>query len=185
MTVGQNLAFPVKNRAVPRHEIDARVKEIADLLDLTPYLGRKATRLTADARQKIWLGRGLVRSDVAAVLFDEPLTVIDPELKWQLRSKLKALHRELDLTMIYVTHDQTEALTFADTVVVMHDGRVVQSGTPAELFDKPAHTFVGYFIGSPGMKILPPLVQGRQPRIDGRALGLAPSDSGPPARRLS
>ncbi len=100
-----------------------------------------------------------MRSDVAAVLFDEPLTVIDPELKWQLRSKLKALHRELDLTMIYVTHDQTEALTFADTVVVMHDGRVVQSGTPAELFDKPAHTFVGYFIGSPGMNIVPAEVQ--------------------------
>ena len=135
------------------------MKQIADLLDLTPYLNRKATRLTADAKQKISLGRGLVRSDVAAVLFDEPLTVIDPELKWQLRSKLKALHRELDLTMIYVTHDQTEALTFADTVVVMHDGRVVQSGTPAELFDKPAHTFVGYFIGSPGMNIVPAQVE--------------------------
>ena len=159
MTVGQNLAFPLKNRGVPKAEIDARVAEIADLLDLTPYLNRKATRLTADAKQKISLGRGLVRSDVAAVLFDEPLTVIDPELKWQLRSKLKALHRELDLTMIYVTHDQTEALTFADTVVVMHDGRVVQSGTPAELFDKPAHTFVGYFIGSPGMNIVPAEVQ--------------------------
>ena len=155
MTVRQNLAFPLKNRGVPQAEIDARVAEIADLLDLTPYLWRKATRLTADAKQKISLGRGLVRSDVAAVLFDEPLTVIDPELKWQLRSKLKALHRALDLTMIYVTHDQTEALTFADTVVVMHDGRVVQSGTPAELFDKPAHTFVGYFIGSPGMNIVP------------------------------
>jgi glycerol transport system ATP-binding protein len=151
MTVQENLAFPLKNRGLPKAEIDARVAEIADLLDLTPYLLRKATRLTADAKQKISLGRGLVRSDVAAVLFDEPLTVIDPELKWQLRSKLKALHRTLDLTMIYVTHDQTEALTFADTVVVMHDGRVVQSGTPAELFDKPAHTFVGYFIGSPGM----------------------------------
>ena len=155
MTVGENLAFPLKNRGVPKPEIDARVAEIARLLDLTPYLARKATRLTADAKQKISLGRGLVRSDVAAVLFDEPLTVIDPELKWQLRSKLKALHRELDLTMIYVTHDQTEALTFADTVVVMHDGRVVQSGTPAELFDKPEHTFVGYFIGSPGMNIVP------------------------------
>src|SRR5215470_6228118 len=134
MTVGQNLAFPLKNRGVAPDEIVKRVKQIADLLDLSPYLNRKATRLTADAKQKISLGRGLVRSDVAAVLFDEPLTVIDPELKWQLRSKLKALHRELDLTMIYVTHDQTEALTFADTVVVMHDGRVVQSGTPAELF---------------------------------------------------
>jgi len=172
MTVGQNLAFPLKNRGVPKAEIDARVKQIADLLDLTPYLGRKATRLTADAKQKISLGRGLVRSDVAAVLFDEPLTVIDPELKWQLRSKLKALHRELDLTMIYVTHDQTEALTFADTVVVMHDGRVVQSGTPAELFDKPAHTFVGYFIGSPGMNIVPAAVSGQEARIDGHVIGL-------------
>ena len=172
MTVGQNLAFPLKNRGVPKAEIDARVKEIADLLDLTPYLDRKATRLTADAKQKISLGRGLVRSDVAAVLFDEPLTVIDPELKWQLRSKLKALHRELDLTMIYVTHDQTEALTFADTVVVMHDGRVVQSGTPAELFDKPAHTFVGYFIGSPGMNIVPAAVSGHEARIDGHIIGL-------------
>ncbi|WP_407159152.1 ABC transporter ATP-binding protein [Bradyrhizobium sp. STM 3557] len=172
MTVGQNLAFPLRNRGVPKAEIDKRVAEIARLLDLTPDLSRKATRLTADAKQKISLGRGLVRSDVAAVLFDEPLTVIDPELKWQLRSKLKALHRELDLTMIYVTHDQTEALTFADTVVVMHDGRVVQSGTPAELFDKPAHTFVGYFIGSPGMNIIAAEVSGRQARIEGRTIAL-------------
>jgi glycerol transport system ATP-binding protein len=172
MTVGENLAFPLKNRGVPKAEVEARVKQIADLLDLTPNLDRKATRLTADAKQKISLGRGLVRSDVAAVLFDEPLTVIDPELKWQLRSKLKALHRELDLTMIYVTHDQTEALTFADTVVVMHDGRVVQSGTPAELFDKPEHTFVGYFIGSPGMNIVPAKVNGHAAHIDGHVIGL-------------
>jgi glycerol transport system ATP-binding protein len=172
MTVGQNLAFPLKNRGVPKAEIEARVAEIARLLDLTPDLKRKATRLTADAKQKISLGRGLVRSDVAAVLFDEPLTVIDPELKWQLRSKLKALHRDLDLTMIYVTHDQTEALTFADTVVVMHDGRVVQTGTPAELFEKPAHTFVGYFIGSPGMNIVPAQVSGREARIDGHVIAL-------------
>ncbi len=185
MTVGQNLAFPLKNRGVPKAEIDARVAEIADLLDLTPYLNRKATRLTADAKQKISLGRGLVRSDVAAVLFDEPLTVIDPELKWQLRSKLKALHRELDLTMIYVTHDQTEALTFADTVVVMHDGRVVQSGTPAELFDKPAHTFVGYFIGSPGMNIVPAEVRGREARIDGHVIALNRSYDGLPRPQRS
>ncbi|WP_315765433.1 MULTISPECIES: ABC transporter ATP-binding protein [unclassified Bradyrhizobium] len=175
MTVGENLAFPLKNRGVPKAEIKKRVTEIAHLLDLTQDLDRKATRLTADAKQKISLGRGLVRSDVAAVLFDEPLTVIDPELKWQLRSKLKALHRELDLTMIYVTHDQTEALTFADTVVVMHDGRVVQSGTPAELFEKPAHTFVGYFIGSPGMNILAAEVKGREARIDGHTLTLSRS----------
>ncbi|QAU48623.1 ABC transporter ATP-binding protein [Bradyrhizobium guangzhouense] len=181
MTVGENLAFPLKNRGVPKAEIGKRVAEIGRLLDLEPYLNRKATRLTADAKQKISLGRGLVRSDVAAVLFDEPLTVIDPELKWQLRSKLKALHRELDLTMIYVTHDQTEALTFADTVVVMHDGRVVQSGTPAELFDKPAHTFVGYFIGSPGMNILPAEVKGREARVDGHVIALNRSYDNLPA----
>src|SRR6201999_3862095 len=181
MTVGENLAFPLKNRGRPKSEIDARVAEIARLLDLTPDLGRRATRLTADAKQKISLGRGLVRSDVAAILFDEPLTVIDPELKWQLRSKLKALHRDLDLTMIYVTHDQTEALTFADTVVVMHDGRVVQSGTPAELFDKPEHTFVGYFIGSPGMNIVPAEVQGREARISGHPVALNRSYDGLPA----
>src|ERR1700744_5381928 len=173
MTVGQNLAFPLKNRGMAKPEIDKRVAEIAALLDLTPDLSRKAQRLTADAKQKISLGRGLVRSDVAAVLFDEPLTVIDPELKWQLRSKLKALHREVDLHMVYVTHDQTEALTFADTVVVMHDVRVVQSGTPAELFEKPAHTFVGYFIGSPGMNIVPAQVSGRQARIDGHTIALS------------
>jgi glycerol transport system ATP-binding protein len=172
MTVGQNLAFPLQNRGVPKAEVEARVRQIADLLDLTFYLDRKATRLTADAKQKISLGRGLVRSDVAAVLFDEPLTVIDPELKWQLRSKLKALHRELDLTMIYVTHDQTEALTFADTVVVMHEGAIVQIGSPEELFDRPAHTFVGYFIGSPGMNVLPAEVSGDEARTEGHVVRL-------------
>jgi glycerol transport system ATP-binding protein len=172
MTVGENLAFPLKNRGLARDVIGKRVAEIADLLDLTPFLDRKAVRLSPDAKQKISLGRGLVRSDVAAVLFDEPLTVIDPHLKWELRSKLKALHQALDLTMIYVTHDQTEALTFADTVVVMHDGAVVQSGTPEELFAKPAHTFVGYFIGSPGMNIVPAEVKGNEAKIGGHTIKL-------------
>jgi glycerol transport system ATP-binding protein len=167
MTVGENLAFPLKNRGLPRAEIEARVHEIAQLLDLTADLERKANRLSADAKQKISLGRGLVRADVAAVLFDEPLTVIDPALKWELRSKLKVLHRALDLTMIYVTHDQTEALTFADTVVVMHEGSVVQTGTPEELFARPAHTFVGYFIGSPGMNVLPVEISGNSAVIAG------------------
>ena len=183
MTVGQNLAFPLKNRGVAKAEIDARGRARSPSCSISTPLSRPARRrgLTADAKQKISLGRGLVRSDVAAVLFDEPLTVIDPELKWQLRSKLKALHRELELTMIYVTHDQTEALTFADTVVVMHDGRVVQSGTPAELFDKPAHTFVGYFIGSPGMNIVPAEVRGREARIGGHTIALNRSYDGLPA----
>jgi glycerol transport system ATP-binding protein len=104
----------------------------------------------------------MVREDVNAILFDEPLTVIDPHMKWALRTQLKALHREFGHTMIYVTHDQTEALTFADKVVVMHEGRVVQIGTPEELFEHPAHTFVGYFIGSPGMNVLPARIEGNR-----------------------
>src|SRR3954453_1878519 len=104
MTVAENLAFPLRNRRVPRDVIAARIKEIAGLLGLERALDRKARNLTADAKQKISLGRGLVRSDVAAILFDEPLTVIDPHLKWQLRSTLKELHRRLNVTMIYVTH---------------------------------------------------------------------------------
>jgi glycerol transport system ATP-binding protein len=181
MTVGENLAFPLKNRGMARANIEARVQEIAKLLDLVPHLERKASRLTADAKQKISLGRGLVRADVAAVLFDEPLTVIDPALKWELRSKLKVLHRALDLTMIYVTHDQTEALTFADTVVVMHEGSVVQTGAPEELFLRPDHTFVGYFIGSPGMNVLLADVQGREARVAGHTLALQKSYASLPA----
>ncbi len=173
MTVRENLAFPLKNRRVAPATIRSRVEEIAGLLDLTRVLDRRANNLTADMKQKISLGRGLVRPDVAAILFDEPLTVIDPHLKWQLRSTLKELHRKLDLTMIYVTHDQTEALTFADTVVVMHDGAVVQTGTPDELFERPAHTFVGHFIGSPGMNLLPAQVQGATATIEGHAIPLA------------
>ena len=165
MTVAENLAFPLKNRGVPRAAIRTRVAEIANMLGLTPDLQRRARGLTADAKQKISLARGLVRSDVSAVLFDEPLTVIDPAMKWELRSKLKQVHRALDLLMIYVTHDQTEALTFADHVVVMQDGRVLQIGTPSELFERPEHTFVGYFIGSPGMNLLPARVSGRRAMV--------------------
>lgn len=155
MSVFDNLAFPLRNRGVKEPEVKKRVEQIAELLELAPDLKYRASGLSADAKQKISLGRGLVRSDVAAILFDEPLTVIDPHLKWLLRSKLKQIHAELKLTLIYVTHDQTEALTFADQVVVMVDGSVVQVGTPQDLFERPAHTFVGYFIGSPGMNLLP------------------------------
>ena len=160
MTVRQNLEFPLRNRNVPNDEIAKRVNEMIDILDLGDKANRKARGLTADEKQKISLGRGLVRYDVNAILFDEPLTVIDPHMKWQLRTKLKDLHRQLGHTMIYVTHDQTEALTFADKVVVMYEGEVVQIGTPEELFDEPEHTFVGYFIGSPGMNIIPTEITG-------------------------
>ena len=135
------------------------------MLELTPTLNKRASGLTADGKQKISLGRGLVRSDVNVIMFDEPLTVIDPHLKWELRSKLKELHQRIRRTMIYVTHDQTEALTFADQVVVMNDGEVVQAGTPIELFERPHHTFVGHFIGSPGMNLLPCEVKGGKARL--------------------
>ncbi|RTZ47516.1 ABC transporter ATP-binding protein [Candidimonas sp. SYP-B2681] len=154
MTVGENLAFPLRNRKIPAAQIKARVGQIAEMLEMNHQLDHRAAGLSADEKQKISLGRGLVRSDVSAVLFDEPLTVIDPQLKWQLRRKLKQIHHELKLTLIYVTHDQVEALTFAEQIMVMSRGKVVQVGTPEELFERPAHTFVGHFIGSPGMNLL-------------------------------
>ncbi len=163
MSVFDNLAFPLRNRGMPEPRVRERVTEIAAMLDLSDRLNQRAAGLTADGKQKISLGRGLVREDVNAILFDEPLTVIDPHLKWQLRSKLKELHQQIGVTMIYVTHDQVEALTFADQVVVMHDGAVVQVGSPIDLFDKPKHTFVGYFIGSPGMNVLPCKLEKGQP----------------------
>jgi glycerol transport system ATP-binding protein len=170
MTVYENLAFPLRNRNMTPDKIKVRVHEIARMLDLEEVLGNRASGLTADGKQKISLGRGLVRSDVNVIMFDEPLTVIDPHLKWLLRSKLKELHQQVGATMIYVTHDQTEALTFADKVVVMHDGVVVQVGTPVELFEKPNHTFVGHFIGSPGMNLLPCELQNGQPQFGGQAI---------------
>jgi glycerol transport system ATP-binding protein len=174
MSVFDNLAFPLRNRGLAAAEVERRVHEIAAMLDLEDRLAQRASGLTADGKQKISLGRGLVRSDVAAILFDEPLTVIDPHLKWRLRSKLKELHQRVGLTMVYVTHDQTEALTFADQVVVMIDGQVVQAGTPVELFERPRHTFVGHFIGSPGMNLLPCTVDGAGiARIDGHAVPVA------------
>ena len=154
MSVYDNLAFPLKNRQVPEATIAKRVGEIAEMLEITPMLKRKAAGLSPDNKQKLSMGRGLVRDDVNVVMFDEPLTVIDPHLKWKLRSKLKELHQRVEHTMIYVTHDQTEALTFADKVVVMNLGEVVQIGTPVELFERPGHAFVGHFIGSPGMNLL-------------------------------
>ncbi len=160
MTVRQNLAFPLRNRQLDNAEIDRRVNEIGEILDLNAMMDRRAAGLGADLKQKISLGRGIVRPDVNAIMFDEPLTVIDPLMKWELRTQLRQLHKRVGFTMIYVTHDQTEALTFADRVVVMYEGEVVQIGTSEELFELPKHTFVGHFIGSPGMNVLPVQLSG-------------------------
>jgi glycerol transport system ATP-binding protein len=172
MSVVENLAFPLRNRRIPEAQIQRRVREVAEMLELSGQLEQRAAGLSADVKQKISLGRGLVRSDVSAVLFDEPLTVIDPHLKWQLRRKLKQIHRELKLTLIYVTHDQVEALTFADQVIVMTQGKAVQTGTPDQLFERPQHTFVGHFIGSPGMNFLDAQVVGDRLQIGDSTLSL-------------
>ena len=179
MTVRENLAFPLRNRRLPEDAIRRRVDEILDMIDLQALADRRARGLTADLKQKIALGRGLVRADVAAILFDEPLTVIDPHMKWLLRSQLKQLHQSSGVTMIYVTHDQTEALTFADRVVVMHEGQIVQIGTPEALFERPEHTFVGYFIGSPGMNVMPVAVDGAEARLGGHAIALPGAPASP------
>ncbi len=189
MTVYDNLAFPLRNRGVP--EADDRPPRARDAGDDRPRRHgqpKRARGLTADQKQKISLGRGLVRHDVNAILFDEPLTVIDPHMKWVLRSQLKQLHKRFGYTMVYVTHDQTEALTFAEHVVVMYDGEIVQIGTPAELFERPKHTFVGYFIGSPGMNVHARL--GRGPAARGSAsqtiaLARRAQARAPPARSSS
>ena len=137
---------------LPKNEIDKKVKQ-GNALDLEPLLSMRATSLTADQKQLISLGRGLVREDVSAILMDEPLTVIDPDLKFKLRRRLKELNQLYNSTLIYVTHDQNEAMTFADKIIVMNHGVIVQIGTPIELFERPATTHVAHFIGSPAMNL--------------------------------
>lgn len=152
-TVRQNLAFPLECRNWAAEKITDRVAHIAQLLDLSDILDEPARKLSADQKQLISLGRGLVRDDVSAVLLDEPLTVIDPQMKFELRRKLREINRATGITMILVTHDQAEAMSFADEVVVMKDGRVQQSGSPEQLFKRPDNEFVGYFIGSPPLNL--------------------------------
>ena len=155
MTVADNLAFPLRNRKVPTENIRARVAFVAELLQLGPWLSHSARILPPEWKQLVSLGRGIVREDASAVLFDEPLTVVDPEERWRIRRVLKAIQSELGMTMVYVTHDQMEAMTFAEEVIVMNDGSIVQHGRPEDLFLLPEHRFVGHFIGSPGMNFLP------------------------------
>ena len=153
MSVYSNLAFPLKCRNFNENIIKSKVIEVAEILNLNLLLDKAAKELTADQKQLISLGRGLVREDVAAILMDEPLTVIDPDLKFRLRRKLKEINEKYNTTLIYVTHDQNEAMTFANKIIVMDSGNIVQAGNPKELFERPQTTFVGYFIGSPAMNI--------------------------------
>ncbi|MGW0369891.1 ABC transporter ATP-binding protein [Streptomyces coeruleorubidus] len=154
MTVYDNLAFPLQCRRWDKARTDAKVQQVAEALDLHDRLRQPARGLTADDKQLISLGRGLVRDDVAAVLMDEPLTVIDPQLKHSLRRRIREITEQFRPTVIYVTHDQYEAMSFAQELLVMKDGRAVQQGTPEQLFEAPSSTYVGYFIGSPAMNFL-------------------------------
>jgi len=154
MNVYGNIAFPLANDGVDSDTIRKRVYEVAEILEITSLLKVPAGKLNPADKQKVSLGRGIVRPDTAAVLLDEPLTVIDPKAQWGLRRKLKQVQEELDFTMIYVTHDQHEALTFAEQVTVMQVGKIDQTGSPKELHENPESMFIGYFIGSPGMNMM-------------------------------
>jgi sn-glycerol 3-phosphate transport system ATP-binding protein len=149
-----NLEYGLKNRGVPRPEIDKRVKEAAELLEIAPMLERKPRQLSGGQRQRVAMGRALVR-DPAAFLFDEPLSNLDAKLRVQMRVEIRRLQRRLKTTSLYVTHDQIEALTLADRLVVMNGGLVEQVGTPTEVYERPATLFVASFIGSPPMNLIP------------------------------
>jgi ABC-type sugar transport system ATPase subunit len=154
MTVFENMAFGLENIGTPRAEIDKRVGEAARMLKLEPYLQRKPTALSGGQRQRVAIGRAIVR-EPRIFLFDEPLSNLDAELRVGMRAELIDLHRRLRTTMIYVTHDQVEAMTMADTIVVLRAGRVEQVGPPLDLYNHPANIFVAGFIGSPRMNLLP------------------------------
>ena len=154
MTVRGNLAYGLKNRGTPKGEIDRKVHEAAELLQIVEYLDRKPSQLSGGQRQRVAMGRAIVR-DPAIFLFDEPLSNLDARLRNQMRLEIKKLQRRLRTAAIYVTHDQVEAMTLADRIVVLNDGRVEQIGTPSEVYSNPASTFVAGFIGAPPMNLLP------------------------------
>src|SRR5690348_1230368 len=153
MTVAANMAFSMKLRSAPKREIDERVNRAAAILGLTQLLERYPRQLSGGQRQRVAMGRAIVR-DPQVFLFDEPLSNLDAKLRVQMRIEIKELHQRLKTTTIYVTHDQIEAMTMADKIVVMHDGLVEQIGAPLELYDRPDNVFVAGFIGSPAMNFL-------------------------------
>ena len=160
MTVKENIAFGLKMRKVPKNEIETKVQEAAKILNLGEYLDRKPKQLSGGQRQRVALGRAIVRNP-KVFLMDEPLSNLDAKLRVQMRSEIKKLHEKLQTTFIYVTHDQTEALTMGDRIVVLNNGDIQQVGTPDEIYNNPKNTFVAGFIGSPQMNF-----------INGRFLGL-------------
>ncbi len=153
MTVAANMAFSMKLRGAPQSEIDARVNRAADILGLSLLLERFPRQLSGGQRQRVAMGRAIVR-DPQVFLFDEPLSNLDAKLRVQMRTEIKELHQNLKTTTVYVTHDQIEAMTMADKIVVMHDGLVEQIGAPLDLYDRPDNLFVAGFIGSPAMNMI-------------------------------
>ncbi|MGV1989220.1 ABC transporter ATP-binding protein [Agrobacterium sp. 22-221-1] len=151
--VEENMGYALKLAGRPKEEIAARVREAAELLALTPLLARKPAQLSGGQRQRVAMGRAIVR-DPKVFLFDEPLSNLDAKLRVQMRTQIKELHQRLKTTTVYVTHDQIEAMTMADRIVVMRDGCVEQIGTPLELYDRPLNTFVATFLGSPSMNLI-------------------------------
>jgi multiple sugar transport system ATP-binding protein len=165
-TVEQNMAFALKLRGTDPTVVAERVKRAADILDLAPYLKRYPRQLSGGQRQRVAMGRAIVRNP-QVFLFDEPLSNLDAKLRVQMRTEIKELHQRLKTTTIYVTHDQIEAMTMADKIVVMRDGRIEQVGAPLELFDRPANLFVAGFLGSPAMNLLKGTVkQGDKPVVE-------------------
>ncbi len=153
MSVRGNIAFPLKMEKAPKEKIDAAVNNAASILNLTDYLDRKPRQLSGGQRQRVAIGRAIVRQP-KAFLFDEPLSNLDAALRVNMRLEISDLHQKLKTTMVYVTHDQVEAMTMADKIVVLHAGRVEQYGSPLELYTKPANKFVAGFIGSPKMNFI-------------------------------
>ncbi|WP_353645243.1 sn-glycerol-3-phosphate ABC transporter ATP-binding protein UgpC [Mesorhizobium sp. WSM2239] len=168
-TVAQNMAFALKLRRADPAVIAERVRRAAEILDLGPYLDRYPRQLSGGQRQRVAMGRAIVR-DPQVFLFDEPLSNLDAKLRVQMRAEIKELHQRLKTTTIYVTHDQIEAMTMADKIVVMQAGRIEQMGAPLELFDRPANVFVAGFIGSPAMNMLKGKIEGGRVVIDGASL---------------
>jgi glycerol transport system ATP-binding protein len=186
LSVAEMLAFPLRNRGWRRLDAQRRAADIAGRLGLSPWLEVRAGSLSLFQKQLVAIGRALVRPDIAVVLLDEPLTAVEPATKWQLRQVIKAVQRELGATMVYVTHDQTEALTFADRISVMHDGHILQTGSPEVLYNWPDHEHVAHFIGSPGMNLLPGEVADGAYWLAGERLGAAPEvPQGPCTSRVA
>ncbi|WP_439572166.1 sn-glycerol-3-phosphate import ATP-binding protein UgpC [Phreatobacter sp.] len=166
MSVYDNMAYGLRNRGTPKPEIDDRVREAARILEITPFLDRKPRQLSGGQRQRVAMGRAIVRKP-KVFLFDEPLSNLDAKLRIQMRVEIKKLQRALGVTSVYVTHDQLEAMTLADTLVVMNKGLVEQAGAPLDLYEKPASTFVASFIGAPPMNLIPVEPGPDGPRVAG------------------